>query len=108
MVKTQEQTIKDIEQGKFSNGIRSVNIPKKDKPTNPERDTFPFVFKSLEKTQTLMKPSNDAQSLKYSQQKQETFATLNTMDKSKSNISPYKKQPDSKLSGVLPVNYEDF
>ena len=54
LAKQQEKTIKDIENGVFSGGIKSFNIPSNHKPQVPERQHYPFVFKSLEKTKTSM------------------------------------------------------
>eukprot|EP00347_Sterkiella_histriomuscorum_P016482 403353010 len=54
IIKTQCETIDLVESGAFSNGIKSYNIPKQDKQTFPERDSFKFLFKSLEKTKSLI------------------------------------------------------
>ena len=38
IVKKQTQTIQSVEEGHFNGGIKSFNIPKKEKQTYPERE----------------------------------------------------------------------
>ena len=53
VIQKQARVIDNIENGKYSAGIKQCNIPAMDKPNFPSRDTFPILYKSMSNSKSL-------------------------------------------------------
>lgn len=54
VIQKQARVIDNIENGKYSGGIKQCNIPAMDKPSFPSRDAFPILYKSISNSKSLV------------------------------------------------------
>lgn len=53
VVQKQAKIIDNIENGRYSGGIKQCNIPSHEKPAYPVRENFPILYSSLMTSKTL-------------------------------------------------------
>jgi hypothetical protein len=54
IIKRQRLTIEKVENGYYDGGIKSYSISKDDKQPEPRREEYPFLYKSIEKSKSIV------------------------------------------------------
>lgn len=65
--KKQQKIIENVENGVYTNGIRSAYIPQKEKPKIPDRYTSKFLSKALNKSRTVTTPKDQYDDQSYAE-----------------------------------------